>query len=325
MMTVIGLDKVCQLLSFDECIAVVRRAMSDLSAGKTKQMLRHITPVEGQNVLSTMAGVMAPEIGFGAKVISVFPENSKLGRQSHQGVVVLFDGASGEPVCVLHAGEITRIRTAAASAVATAVLANPEASQLAVLGCGEQGQAHVEAVSHVRELRSVKLWGRSRESVVRVAKELSDRLNLPVEPAETVREAVRDADIICTTTAASEPLLMGDWICEGAHLNLVGSSEANSAEVDGTLVLRARIFADHREGVLLQGGEYLRALAEGLVDENHILGEIGDVLNGVSKGRTSTHEVTVYKSLGHIVQDIASARFIYDRIRGNAAESAFWS
>jgi ornithine cyclodeaminase/alanine dehydrogenase-like protein (mu-crystallin family) len=318
LLTVIGKGDVFRILGYSDCIGVVRGAMAALSAGQTQQMLRQVIPIAGENVLSAMAGVMVPEIGFGAKIISVFPRNSRSGRQSHQGVVVLFDTQSGEPACVLHAGEITRIRTASASAVATDVLANSNASHLAVLGYGEQGQAHVEAISHVRALDSVKIWGRSAEEAARVAKQLSERLSLRIESAATVRDAVRHAHIVCTTTAAADPILMGDWIAAGTHLNLVGSSVGSFAEVDGALVARARFFADHREGVLKQGGEYLRAQAAGLVDEEHVLGEIGDVLNGVMAGRTSAHDVTAYKSLGHVVQDIASARYICDRVRDAA-------
>ena len=321
MLTVTGKRDVSRLLNYRDCIPVVRSAMAALSAGLTRQMLRQVIPIAGENVLSAMAGVMAPELGFGAKIISVFPRNSRMDRQSHQGVVVLFDANSGEPACVLHAGEITRIRTASASAVATDILANAGASRLAVLGYGEQGQAHVEAISHVRALEAVKIWGRCYEEATRVAGRLSERLSLKVEPAATVRDAVRGADIICTTTAAPDPILMGDWVAEGTHLNLVGSSVGNFAEVDGALIARARFFADHREGVLRQGGEYLRARDAGLVDEGHVIGEIGDVLNGVMAGRTAGHDVTVYKSLGHIVQDIASARYIYDRVRDGAAGS----
>lgn len=312
MLTVIGQSDVSRLLSYSDCIAVVRAAMAALSAGKTKQMLRQVTPIESDNVLSVMAGVMSADVGFGAKVISVFPSNSKVGRQSHQGVVVLFDPENGEPVSILHAGDITRIRTASASAVATDALANPDASRLTVLGYGEQGQAHVEAISQVRALKSVKIWGRSWNEAARVAEQLSDRLELDIEPAATVQDAVRGADIVCTTTAASDPILMGKWIAEGTHLNLVGSSVASFAEVDSALVLRARLFADHRAGVLSQGGEYLRARDAGLIGEEHVLGEIGDVLNGTIKGRTGKDNITAYKSLGHIVQDISCARYLYD-------------
>lgn len=163
------------------------------------------------------------------------------------------------------------------------------------------------------------------DEAIRVAKELSERLNLDVVPAATIRAAVGDADIVCTTTAAREPILMGEWIGAGTHLNLVGSSEASAVEVDSALVLRARVFADHREGVLQQGAEYLRAAAAGLVGEAHILGEIGDVLNGRIAGRTSRQEVTVYKSIGHIVQDISCARFVYNlnRAKGGGTDAVF--
>ena len=319
MLTVIGREDVSRLLDFQACIGAVGNAMRALSAGRTRQMLRHVTPIDGSDILSVMAGVMPPEIGFGSKVYSVFPDNAKGGRQAHQGVVVLFDAASGEPLCVAHAGEITRIRTAAASAVATDILARPDASRLAVLGCGEQGRSHVEAMSHVRDLQSVKLWSRSRQVALDAAKDLSARLHIPVEPADTVRDAVGDADIICTTTAATDPILMADWVADGTHLNLVGSSDRHAAEIDSSLVRRTRLFADHRDGVVQQGGEFLRARADALVDEDHILGEIGDVLNGRIEGRVSRSDVTAYKSIGHVVQDIASVRYLYDRVANDAA------
>jgi ornithine cyclodeaminase/alanine dehydrogenase-like protein (mu-crystallin family) len=171
----------------------------------------------------------------------------------------------------------------------------------------------------------VKIWGRSSDEAARVAEELSERLHLPVEPAVRVEDAVQDADIVCTTTAAANPILIGDWIADGTHLNLVGSSVGSFAEVDSGLVIRARLFADHREGVLRQGGEYLRAQAAGLVGEDHVVGEIGDVLNGTIKGRTASREITAYKSLGHIVQDIASARYVYNLIKaeGGGAHAVF--
>ena len=318
MLTVISKSDVGRLLDYDNCIGVVRDAMAALSGGRSQQMLRHVIPIQGEDVFSAMCGVMEPDVGFGAKMISVYPGKSRLGHQSHQGVVVLFDLATGEPLSVLHAGEITRVRTASASAVATDILANRNASRLAVLGYGEQGQAHVEAISLVRQLDSVKIWGRSPDEASQVARRLSTQLQLHVTTAKTVQDAVKDADIVCTTTAAVDPILMGDWIAAGTHLNLVGSSVGRSAEVDNQLVARSRFFADHREGVLQQGGEYLRARTAGLIGENHVLGEIGDVLNQTMEGRTCKTDITIYKSLGHIVQDLAAARFVYNRIASRA-------
>ena len=311
-MRVIGRSEVSRLLDYRACIELVGKAMADLSAGRSKQMLRQVIPVARDNVLSVMGGVMSPQIGFGSKVISVFPENARYGRQAHQGIVVLFDPETGTPLSAIHAGELTRIRTAAASAVAVDALARPESSRLAVLGYGEQGQAHAEAMTFVRPISSVKIWGRSSERARRVADELSRSLNLLVEPVDTVVEAVWEADIVCTTTAAADPILQGKWIADGTHVSLVGSSVAAYAEADTDLVKRARFFADHREGVLRQGGEYLRAYAAGIVDEKHILGEIGEVLNGRLPGRITDRDVTVYKSLGHIVQDIVCSRYVHD-------------
>ncbi|MGV0908634.1 ornithine cyclodeaminase family protein [Martelella sp. FOR1707] len=311
-MRIIGKDDVSEILDYETCIAVVRDAMKELSEGITRHILRQVIPAEGGNVLSLMGGVMPPETGFGSKVISVFPQNARYGRQSHQGVVVLFDPETGEPLAVVHAGDLTRIRTAAASAVATDVLARPDSSQLAVLGYGEQGLAHIEAIAHVRPISKVSIWGRSPHQALHAATTLSERLQLDVIPADTVRAAVRDADIVSTTTAAPDPILLSDWIADGTHINVVGSSVADFSEIDSALVKRARFIADHREGVLRQGGEFLRAREAGLINDVHVVGEIGDVLNGTLTGRTDPGEVTIYKSLGHIVQDLACARRVYE-------------
>jgi ornithine cyclodeaminase len=313
MLSVISQDEIRRLMNYEDCIGVVKKAMAELSSGMTSQLPRGIIHLEGGDLLSSMVGAMSPEVGFGAKIISVYPDNFRKNMQSHLGAIILFDTDSGNPVCIIHAGEVTRIRTAAASALATDILANPAASRLAVLGYGEQAQAHVEAISLVRQLERVTIWGRSTEIATRIAGELSNRLCLPVSSCATVTEAVADADIVCTTTAAADPILFGSMIRPGCHLNLVGSHGASHAEVDTALVVKARIFADHREAVLMQGGEFVRAKAAGLVDESHILGEIGDIINGSLLGRTAPDDITVYKSLGHVVQDIASARYIYQR------------
>lgn len=313
MLKVIGRDDVVRLLELDDAIAVVRRAMSALSAGATKQMLRQIIFAADGNMLSLMAGLMPSDVGYGSKVISVFPNNYKVDRSSHQGVAILFDPRTGAPLCIVHAGELTRIRTAAASAAATDALARADAGRLAVLGYGEQGRAHMDAIARVRSLTSIRIWGRSMAEAARIAEVASRRLGVEVSPAATVRDAVRDADIVCTTTAASDPILPGEWVGEGTHVNLVGSSEGSSAEADNHLVARARFFADHREGVIRQGGEFLRARAAGVIGDDHVLAEIGDVFNDTVTGRTGAGDVTIYKSLGHIVQDIFCARHVYQR------------
>jgi ornithine cyclodeaminase/alanine dehydrogenase-like protein (mu-crystallin family) len=312
-MRFIDREEVARRLTYEMCIPIVRRAMIAFSAGETKQLLRSVIPLSEGRFFGIMPGAMGAHGPFGAKLISVFHENFHRGIQSHQGLVILFDPESGAPVCAAHAGEITAIRTAAASAVATDALARKDAHRLALLGYGEQAKTHARAILKIRKIESVVVWGRSPERAEKFAELMQAELGVPVKPAGNVKEAVDEADIVCTVTSASEPVLMGEWIRRGTHLNVVGSSYAGPAEVDNDLVAKSRFIVDSREGVLNQGAEFLRAKEAGLVDENHIVGEIGQVLAGKIEGRRSAEEITVYKSLGHVVQDLATAWALYSQ------------
>jgi ornithine cyclodeaminase/alanine dehydrogenase-like protein (mu-crystallin family) len=310
-MRFIDKDEIAERLTYDVCIPIVREAMIAFSKGETKQLLRAILPLGDGRLFGSMPGGLGGRKVFGAKLISVFPENFAKGVQSHQGVVVLFDGETGAPVCILHAGEITAIRTAAASAVANDALARRNASRLAIHGYGEQARTHARAISKVRKLEAITVWGRAAERAQHYAHEMQAELDIPVIPAPTARACVVDADIICTVSAAKEPILEGKWLRPGAHVNIVGSSYAGPVEVDNDLVQRARFIADSREGVLAQGAEFLRAKGAGLVGDDHVVGEIGQVLAGVIEGRQNDTQITAYKSLGHIVQDLAAAAALY--------------
>jgi ornithine cyclodeaminase/alanine dehydrogenase-like protein (mu-crystallin family) len=310
-MRLIERDEVARRLTYDLCIPIVRQAMIAFSRGETRQLLRSIIPLAQGHLFGIMPGAMGDNAVFGAKLISIFPENFSKGRQSHQGVVVLFDPESGEPVCVVHAGEITAIRTAAASAVATEVLARPNARRLAILGYGEQAATHARALLKVRKLEAVKIWGRSPERVQSFCQRMSAEFGIGFSGAADVEAAVSDADIICTVTGAQEPVLKGAWVRPGTHVNVVGSSMAGPVEVDSDFVVRSRFIADSREGVLRQGAEFLRAKAEGLIGDDHVVAEIGQVLSGDIAGRRSDQDITAYKSLGHVVQDLASAWALY--------------
>lgn len=248
---------------------------------------------------------------FGAKLVSVYPENLAKGRQSHQGLVVLFEPETGEPVFVLHAGEITAIRTAAASAVATDALARLDAYHLAILGYGEQAATHARALLKVRRIQSVRVWGRVLERTEAFCQRMRVELGIPFTSATEVEDLVSDADIICTVTSAHEPVLKGAWVRPGTHVNLVGSSVAETVEVDTDLVTRSRFVVDSREGVFRQGAEFLRAKEAGVIDDGHIVTEIGQILTGNIAGRRSDADITVYKSLGHVVQDLACAWALY--------------
>lgn len=300
----VAAGEVARLLPYDECIPLMRDAMIALSQGRTRQMLRSILDLPEGRAFGVMPGAMLEDGVFGAKLVSVYPDNFLAGGPSHQGVVALFDAETGAPSAILDAGEITAIRTAAASAAATDALARRDASHLAILGYGEQARRHVEAISRVRSIERVTVWGRDFAKAQAFG-------GIACESAE---EAVADADIICTVTAAAEPILLSEWVCDGAHINAVGSSRAGPAEIASDLVVRARFFADHREGVLAQGAEFIRAREAGLIGDDHLLGEIGEVMAGTLPGRTGDADVTLYKSLGSIVQDLAAARHIVAKL-----------
>ncbi|HEX4064563.1 MAG TPA: ornithine cyclodeaminase family protein [Acidobacteriaceae bacterium] len=310
-MRVIDREEVTRRLTYDKCIPIVRQAMLAFSQGETKQLLRSILPLSEDRLFGVMPGALGAHAPFGAKLISVFHGNFARGIQSHQGLVLLFDPDTGAPVCVAHAGEITAIRTAAASAVATDALASPDARRLALLGYGEQAATHARAIPKIRNIASIAVWGRSPDRAQAFAERMHTELGIPVTPAPSVREAVAEADIVCTLTSAPEPVLFGKDIRPGTHINVVGSSYAGPVEIDNDLVVRARFIADSREGVLAQGAEFLRAKQAGLIGADHIAGEIGQVLAGTIEGRQSPDQVTLYKSLGHIVQDLASAWALY--------------
>jgi ornithine cyclodeaminase len=184
---------------------------------------------------------------------------------------------------------------------------------MAILGYGEQAATHARAIGKVRDLESIVIWGRSPERARAFAERTQAELGVTVSTAASVEEAVAQADIVCTVTAAAEPILKGAWVRPGTHVNVVGSGIAGPAEVDNDLVVRSRFIADSREGVLRQGAEFLRAKAAGLIDDRHIVAEIGQVLAGEIEGRRSAEEITVYKSLGHVVQDLASAWALYSQ------------
>lgn len=297
------------LLDQRACIALMRDAMIGLSRGQVTAPQRQILTT-GKGLFGAMAGVMAES--FGAKLLSVYPASP--GRtSSHEGAVLLFEPEEGLPVAIVHAGAITALRTAAASAAATDALARPDATRLAVLGTGHQADQHVRAIREVRPLSAITIWGRDGAKASACARRIANDTGIRTFTADTPALAVADADIVCTVTAAAEPILSGVDVRPGTHLNVVGSSHAGPAEIDATLVAAARFVADHRPSVLAQGAEFLRARSAGLVGDAHVVGEIGEILDGRLAGRATADEITIYKSLGHIAQDLAAAWHVYDK------------
>jgi len=304
------------LLPMPECIELMQRTMIGVAEGRTVLPLRSVLMMPGgRGLMGNMPGYLADPECFGVKLVSIMPRNKPPQYSSHLGLVLLFESEHGQPVALVDAAEITAIRTAAASALATRLLARPDAGDLTLLGAGEQARSHLEAMLAVRVLRRIRVWARDAAKAVAFADTEGAKHGIAIEPVAAVREAVTGADIVCTLTKAREPILLGEWLAAGMHLNVVGSSVASAAEIDTAAVVKSRFFVDRRDSTIHEGGEYLRALREGAIQPDHILGEIGEVANGSMVGRRSASDVTLYKSLGIAPQDLASAYHVLEKAR----------
>jgi ornithine cyclodeaminase/alanine dehydrogenase-like protein (mu-crystallin family) len=300
-------------LTPEAAIAAVRRAMIALSSGEVRQLLRSFIGLGEGRTFAIMPAAMGENGVFGAKLVSVFTRPD--GHKAHEGLVVLFGGEQGVPVCVADAGEVTALRTAAASAVATDALARPDSRVLAILGAGRQAFEHARAIQLVRKIEEIRIWARKPDLARDLAVRVRKGAKVKTSAATDVQAAVSDADIICTVTGAHEPILRAEWVAPGAHLNVVGSSNPMHAEIDIDLVAMSRFVVDHSEHALAHGAELRRAIEANRVDKAHIAAEIGQVLAGRAPGRTSATEITVYKSLGHAAQDIAVTAWLYENAR----------
>lgn len=314
------------VLSMDRCIGLMRRAFEMVATGETIQPVRQaLATPDGRGVVGWMPGYTARPEWLGIKVISVFPGNFGTAYGSHQGVVLLFEAAHGSPVAVLEAGALTAIRTAAATAVATDVLAPAGARSLAILGYGEQAETHIDALLRVRSFERISIWGRDARRAERFAARSAERFGVRAVAAADAREAAR-ADVICAVTAATDPVLHGAWLHPGQHINLVGSSVPTAAEADEQVITRARLFVDFRESALALSGEFRRAKTRGLVSDAAILGCVGDVIVGKVPARVAPTDITVFKSLGMASEDLIASDFVYcEAVRRGLGVLLDWS
>ncbi len=320
---VLSHDEVVQLLPMKECIAAMRAALTALADGKVHQPLRTIIrPPDSKGVMGLMpafgsgVGVSGDssstvDAAFGLKTVCVFPGNPAQGKDAHQGAVLLFSGESGELLAVMNASAITAIRTAAVSGVATELLAREDARNLAMIGSGVQARTHLVAMSEVRSIKRCRVVSRRIDHARKLADEMGQDFMFPLEPVETVEEALDGADLIVTATNSPEPVVKREWISKGAHLNVVGASVPKAREVDSETMAAASLFVDRRESTLNEAGDYLFAVQDGLIDAEHIRAEIGEVLIGEKPGRTSTEEITLFKSLGIGAEDLFAAAYVY--------------
>ena len=304
------------LLPMNECIGVMEGALRSVTDGSSVLPLRTVMRLDGTpNAFAAMPAVVGKGAGasLGAKIITVFPGNDATPYDSHIGVVLLFDTEHGKLLAIADASSITAIRTSAISGLATRLLAREDAKELAILGAGVLAMPHLEAVRCVREIRRVRVWSRSGDRAKEFAARARKQFDGEIVVSGSTREAVEGADVICTITAARTPVLEGAWLSPGAHVNAVGASLPSARELDTAAVVRSRLFVDRRESTMSEAGDFLIPRSEGAITDAHILGELGDLLAGSVRGRVNRDDITLFKSLGLAVEDVAALRHIHTK------------
>jgi ornithine cyclodeaminase len=305
-------DDVIRYLPMTECIEVMQRALITVARGGAILPLRQIVwQPDRTGALGVMPAYLDDPGIFGAKIITVFPDNRGTPYESHQGSVLIFEREHGRPLAILDASAITAVRTAAVSGVATRALARENAHDLAILGSGTQAVTHLEAMRAVRPISRARVWSRTPENAQRFAQEQSQRQGIDVIATGSAREAVDGADIICTVTSAREPVLEGAWIAPGAHINDAGASTPAFRELDTEAVARSKVVVDRRESALNEAGDILIPIQEGRFGEDHILAELGEILADNIRIRTSDEDITLFRSLGLAIEDLAAAYHVY--------------
>jgi len=313
----LGAHDIERLLPMGACIEVMAGALADLERGELKQPLRSVfMPPDANGGMAWMPAHRAgPRAVFGMKVLCVMPGNPAHGLDSHQGQVLLADGETGQLRAVLDASAVTAIRTAAVSALATRLLARTNARVLAIVGTGVQARKHLESIPLVRPIAHVRVAGRTPGHASAFAKEVAAHAAFPIEAAESVQAAVRDADIVVTATSSATPVLAREWLADGCHVNAIGASRPTHHEIDVETIADALLFTDRRESLEHEAGEYRLALEKGLITDLHVRGELGELLTGKRQGRTSDDQLTLFRSLGLAVEDLTAAEYVLERAK----------
>ena len=305
------------LLPVEACIPIMAEVLAALARGQVSQPLRTIfRPPGAAGMLVVMPSYKAglPDRAFfGLKAIGVFPGNPARGKDAHQGAVLLYSGETGELLALMNASAITAIRTAAVSGVATRLLAREDAGNLAIIGTGVQARSHLEAMHLVRRIKRARVASRTYAHARQFAEEQGTRYPFPIEPVRTVEDAVQGADLVVTATTAPQPVLQREWIAPGTHINAVGAFTPTTREIDSATIAAAQVFVDRRESALAEAGDLLLPVQEGMITADHIRAEIGEVILDPQLGRTSAEAITLFKSVGLPVEDLAAAEYIYHR------------
>lgn len=313
-MLILSDKEVQSLIAIDELIAVLERAHIQYSTGKAVMPVRLVVPLpQIQGRITSMPGYLNEDQALGMKVVTYFQDNPKQGLPAILATIMLFSAETGKMIAAMDGTYITTMRTACASALATRALANPETPVLGILGAGVQARSHILALSSVRRLQRIKIFSPSGSSARAVKKDLAAEIGVPIEVTECAEDSVRDADLVVTATTAKAPIVESDWLKPGVHINAVGSHRSDLREIDGATLSRCRVFVDSREAIMAECGDVLLALKEKSVSESVIHAEIGEVLAGTKSGRTSAEEITLYKSVGIAIQDVATAQLVYQK------------
>jgi ornithine cyclodeaminase/alanine dehydrogenase-like protein (mu-crystallin family) len=314
-MLVLNQEEVERLLDMKGCIGAMENALAALARGQVEVPLRFVMSPAGEpSLLGLMPAHRAGDTPlYSLKTVAVFPDNPKRGLDAHQGTVTLFDGETGEVRVLMNASAITAIRTAAVSAVATRLLAREDARVLGILGAGVQARSHLEALPLVRSFETVRIFSRTAEHAQALADEVG------AEAVGSAEEAVREADVVVTATSSAEPVLEREWLRAGVHVNAVGGRPPQMTELDTATIVDSAFFVDRRESAEAEAGDYRAALESGAISPGHIRAELGEVLIGSAPGRSSDDELTVFRSLGLAVEDLAAAEYVVARARETGA------
>jgi ornithine cyclodeaminase/alanine dehydrogenase-like protein (mu-crystallin family) len=300
-----------ELLTYRECAGVMREALAQRARGEIQQPLRTIVRPRDAAGFMALMPAYSDGAGYALKAICITAANPAIGKDAHQGGVLLFDARTGEPRALVNASAVTEIRTAATSAVATDLLARPGAAEVAIIGTGVQGRAHAHAIAATRELTGIRLAGRDLARTRAAAAELTGQLDVPVSAYDDVAAAVAGAGIVVTATSSAEPVLRRAWLAPGTHVNAVGACVPAARELDTATMAEAAIFADSRESVRNEAGDFLIAEREGVA--NPVRAELGELLTGAAPGRADDGELTVFESLGLAAEDLAAASYLYEK------------
>jgi len=317
-MRVLSEQQVQSLIEIDELIAALKRAHVQYSTGNAVMPVRLVVPLpQIQGRITSMPGFLTDDQALGMKVVTYFQENPKKTLPAILATILLFSAETGKIVATMDGSYITAIRTACASAMATEALANPRTPVLGILGAGVQARAHIQALTRVRKIERIRLYSPSGASAAAIKNAMAPQVNCAVEIADNAESVVRDADLLVTVTTAKEPIVKPEWLKPGVHINAVGSHRPDLREIDGATLARAKVVVDSREAIMAECGDILLALKENSIGENAIHAEIGEVLAGTKSGRETNDEMTLYKSVGIAIQDVAAANLVYRKAREN--------